>query len=80
MWKRKIPKQKIRATLQIIAKILVGTLGPYGTTTIIQDREMKHFATKDGYDLMNKISFNEEVSYCVGYGSSSCKFTSIICW
>jgi chaperonin GroEL len=58
-------KAKIRATLQIIAKILVGTLGPYGTTTIIQDREMKHFATKDGYDLMNKISFNEEVSRTV---------------
>lgn len=58
-------KQKIRATLQIISKILVGTLGPYGSTTIIQDREMKHFATKDGYDLMNKISFSEEVSRTV---------------
>jgi chaperonin GroEL len=55
-------KAKIRATLQIISKILVGTLGPYGSTTIIQDREMNHFATKDGYDLMNKISFSEEVS------------------
>jgi len=55
-------KAKIRATLQIISKILCGTLGPYGTTTIIQDREMKHFATKDGYDLMNKINFNDEAS------------------
>jgi len=55
-------KAKIRVTLQIISKILCGTLGPYGTTTIIQDREMKHFATKDGYDLMNKITFNDEAS------------------
>jgi len=55
-------KAKIRTTLQIISKILVGTLGPYGSTTIIQDKEMsKHFATKDGYDLLNRINFNEEV-------------------
>lgn len=55
-------KARIRATLQIISKILCGTLGPYGTTTIIQDREMRHFATKDGYDLMNRITFDNEVS------------------
>jgi chaperonin GroEL len=58
----KSTKAKIRATLQVISKILCGTLGPYGTTTIIQDREMKHFATKDGYDLMNRINFNDEIS------------------
>jgi len=55
-------KSRIRATLQVISKILCGTLGPYGTTTIIQDKEMRHFATKDGYDLMNRINFNDEVS------------------
>jgi len=55
-------KAKIRATLQVIEKILCGTLGPYGSTTIIQDREMsKHFATKDGYDLLNRINFSEEL-------------------
>jgi chaperonin GroEL len=55
-------KAKIRTTMQIISKILCGTLGPYGSTTIVQDREMRHFATKDGYDVMNKISFDDEVS------------------
>ena len=55
-------KNKIRATMNIFAKALIGTLGPYGTTTVIQDREMKHFATKDGYDLMNRITFDDEVS------------------
>ncbi len=58
-------KAKIRTTLQIISKILCGTLGPYGTTTIIQDREMRHFATKDGYDLVNRITFSDEVSRTV---------------
>lgn len=55
-------KNKIRATMNIFAKALIGTLGPYGTTTVIQDREMRHFATKDGYDLMNRINFDDEVS------------------
>jgi chaperonin GroEL len=55
-------KAKIRATMQIISKILCGTLGPYGSTTVVQDKEMRHFATKDGYDIMNKISFNDEVA------------------
>jgi chaperonin GroEL len=55
-------KSKIRATMQIISKTLCGTLGPYGSTTIVQDREMRHFATKDGYDVMNKISFDDEVA------------------
>jgi len=58
-------KAKVRATLQIISKTLCGTLGPYGSTTIIQDRESRHFATKDGYDLMNRINFSDEVSRTV---------------
>lgn len=55
-------KNKMRATSAMIAKALVATLGPYGASTIVQDREMNHFATKDGYDLMNRMSFNDEVS------------------
>lgn len=55
-------RNKIRATSNIIAKSLAATLGPYGSSTIIQDREGKHFATKDGYDLMNRITFDDEVS------------------
>ena len=52
---------KIRSVLKIIAKVLCGTLGPYGSTTIIQDRQGHHFASKDGYDLMNRINFDDEV-------------------
>ena len=58
----KLSKSKIRATLATISKTLCGTLGPYGSTTIIQDRALNHFATKDGYDLMNRISFNDQVA------------------
>lgn len=58
-------KAKIKATLEIMSKTLCGTLGPYGSTTIIQDRERKHLATKDGYDLINRLTFNDEVSRTV---------------
>lgn len=55
-------RDKMRATSELIAKALIATLGPYGSSTIIQDREGRHFATKDGYDLMNRISYDDEVS------------------
>ena len=55
-------KNKMRATSELIAKALIATLGPYGSSTIIQDREGKHFATKDGYDLMNRIEFDDSVA------------------
>ena len=52
-------RNKIRATLEIISKVLCGTLGPYGSTTIIQDAQGRHFASKDGFDLMNRITFED---------------------
>lgn len=55
-------KNKIRATSDLIAKTLIGTLGPYGTSTIIQDPQRNHFATKDGYDVMNRLDFDDPVS------------------
>lgn len=55
-------KGKMRATSNLIAKALIATLGPYGSSTIVQDREGNHFATKDGYDLMYRMSFDDEVS------------------
>lgn len=55
-------KNRMRATSNIIAKSLIATLGPYGTNTIIQDRDTHHFATKDGYSLINKMTFQDDVS------------------
>ena len=46
-------KNRMRATSNLIAKALIATLGPYGSSTIIQDRMGRHLATKDGSDLMN---------------------------
>lgn len=53
---------KIRSTMEIIEKTLARTLGPYGSTTIIQDKDGKHFMSKDGYDVMNRLRFQDEAS------------------
>lgn len=58
-------KNKIRATMELLAKMLCGTLGPYGSTTIVQDRDRRHLPTKDGYDLMNRVNINDEVARTV---------------
>ena len=55
-------KNKIRATMELIAKILCGTLGPYGSTTITQDRQGRHLPTKDGHDLMVRVNISDEVA------------------
>lgn len=55
-------KNKIRATMELIAKILCGTLGPYGSTTITQDRQGNHLPTKDGHDLMVRVNISDEVA------------------
>lgn len=47
-------------TLQFLSNTLSNTLGPYGSTTIIQDRMLNHQITKDGYSLLKKIFIEDE--------------------
>lgn len=48
----------IGKVLNIIANTVSKSLGPYGSTTIIQDPySINHSVTKDGYSILNKISF-----------------------
>lgn len=55
-------KADIRTTMNIISKALVGTLGPYGSTSIIQMQEkMQHYASKDGYDVLSRLMFSDEL-------------------
>lgn len=53
-------KEIMRETLDFLSHTLSRTLGPYGTTTIIQDRLLNHQITKDGYSLLKKIFIEEE--------------------
>jgi len=53
-------KDIMSETLNFLSNTLKNTLGPYGTTTIIQDRLLNHQITKDGYSLLKKIYIEEE--------------------
>lgn len=61
----KSARNKIRTALSIVAKTLCGTLGPYGSTTLIQDQAQRHIMSKDGYDLCNRINFQDETARTV---------------
>jgi chaperonin GroEL len=52
---------RIEETLEYIASVLSTTLGPFGSTTIIQDRMLQHTITKDGYNVLKNIDIEEDL-------------------
>jgi chaperonin GroEL len=54
--------QMMNDTLSFLAEVLSKSLGPYGSTTIIQDRMLNHTITKDGYSILKKIYIEQEES------------------
>ncbi|AMS01312.1 chaperonin GroEL [Bacillus phage AR9] len=56
-------KEVITETLNTLTTILSNSLGPYGSTSIIQDKlTVNHAITKDGYSILNKIKFDNEIA------------------
>jgi chaperonin GroEL len=51
----------ISETLEYLSNRLSKSLGPYGCTTIIQDKFLQHFMTKDGYSILKKIFLKEDL-------------------
>jgi chaperonin GroEL len=47
--------------LDKISEILAKTFGPHGSTTIIEDRQMHHVATKDGYTLLKYLTSSNDL-------------------
>lgn len=58
----KTTKGVIKKTIDNLTTTLSRTLGPYGSTTIIEDRINGHIITKDGYTVLNKIQYDNEIS------------------
>jgi chaperonin GroEL len=48
---------KISEVLYTIKGVLEQTFGPNGFNILVQDPQLNHFATKDGYTVLNKIQF-----------------------
>jgi len=53
--------RQIEGTLQFLADTLSKTLGPYGSTTIMQDRMLQHSMSKDGYTVLKGIAIKEDL-------------------
>ena len=47
--------------LEEISKILSKTFGPHGSTSILEDRQMHHVATKDGYTLLKYLTSSNDL-------------------
>jgi chaperonin GroEL len=58
-------KRKVRSVMAIIAKTLAATLGPDGSTTILERSDHNHLVTKDGLDIIDCINFRDDVSETV---------------
>jgi len=80
-------KKVIKETLNFVSDSISPSLGPYGSNTIIQDTELQHITTKDGYTILSRLSILEAPHRAildlvrrisknlvkeVGDGSSSC--------
>lgn len=52
-------KDLFATTAQVVSDIVVQTLGPYGSTTIIDDGSGFTYPTKDGWSCLNRIRFND---------------------
>lgn len=48
-------KDVIRKTLKFVSDTVSSSLGPYGSSTIVQDTELQHYTTKDGYTILSRI-------------------------
>lgn len=51
-------KKRVRKVFEMVANCLSNTLGPYGSTTILEKFGDVHI-TKDGWQLLKKISFQD---------------------
>lgn len=54
-------KQLFCAIAKVVSDTVSQTLGPYGSTTIIDDGSGFTYPTKDGWSCMNRLRFNDPV-------------------
>ena len=53
------------AALETIAQTVSRTLGPHGSNTLIRDSAGGHLATKDGYTVLQRLTFVQETATMV---------------
>lgn len=58
-------RASLRAALNACARIVGRTLGPHGSNTLVRDAHGEHFATKDGYTVLQRLTFVQETATMV---------------
>ena len=53
--------ERIVMVLNDVTDAVGATLGPGGGNVLIQDQMLQHFCTKDGYTVLSKMAFNNEL-------------------
>jgi len=53
--------REIKDTLNAISSTLANSLGPYGSTTIIEDLNNDHFMSKDGYTILKNMQYYNNI-------------------
>lgn len=55
-------KETIEKVLGSLSNYLKRSLGPYGSTTLLEGRELNHHMTKDGYTILKALRYNEPMA------------------
>jgi chaperonin GroEL len=60
-----VHRDALAAGLTSVARIVGRTLGPHGSNALIRDDAGAHFATKDGYTVLQRLTFVQETANMV---------------
>lgn len=58
-------RQAILTALSTVSQIVSRTMGPHGCNTLVRDAAGDHFATKDGYTVLQRLTFLQETATMV---------------
>ena len=56
---------KLRSSFEILSNVVGKTLGPYGSTILLEEQDEFPLISKDGKDVFDHISFNDNVARIV---------------
>lgn len=56
---------KLRSSFEILSNTIGKTMGPYGSTILLEQQEEYPLITKDGKDVFDHIRFNDSVAHIV---------------
>lgn len=58
-------QEYIQKVLELLSNRLSLSLGPHGSTAIIQNEQLGHFMTKDGYTILKSLRFNDPIAMTI---------------